>query len=385
MPFEGKKATENDSKTSIVNRLLDDILIEFSSLIADIEEGNVEASLLKCEIEKRIASEKGLFDPESVKTLLFDTIYGYGLLQPLICDEMVSDIDVPRYNFILIKRQGKVEKSTLQFECELDFERFCKLLIIRHGGIINEVDNHSRVSDKLNHLRINVNIQPRNVEGASLSIRKHAHHSYTYEQLQTLCFLDDQSRTLLNGINRDKKNILICGKGASGKTTLLRTLIDSGDELERLLICETDTELYPQKQNAIVQYIKKKEYGGKIFTLTDLIREGLTMSLDTYCIGEIIGGEAWEFIKAGYTDHRIIGTIHASSAIDALDRILMLIENETRLEQSKLMQMISKSLHYIVYLKEFKVHEIVKIIEYDKHTDHYIYESHYQNPNLGGL
>lgn len=384
VPYDGKIIAEPQSRTSIVNRLLDEILIEFSSLIADIDEGNVDASILKNEIEKCISREKGLFDPESIKTLLLDTIYGYGLLQPLILDADITDIDAPRYDYILVKRFGKIEKSPLKFESEQDFERFCKLLIIRNGGLINEVDNHSRVSDKVNHLRINVNIPPRNVEGASLNIRKHAHLSYTYEQLQTFKFFDEESKCLLQDINLQKKNLLICGKSASGKTTLLRTLIDNGDELERMLICESDTELYPQKRNAIVQYIKKSEYGGKLFTLADLIKEGLTMSLDAYCIGEIISGEAWEYIKAGYTDHRIMGTIHASSALDALDRLLMLIENETRIEQHKLMQIISKSIHYVIYLKGFKVQEIIKLNCFDKVQDCYQYETLYKNMSNEG-
>ena len=377
VPYDGKKITEPQSKTSIVNRLLDEILIEFSSLITDIDEGNVEVAILKNEIEKRISREKGLFDPESVKTLLFDTIYGYGLLQPLISDTEISDIDAPRYDYILVKRFGIIEKSPLKFESEQDFERFCKLLIIRNGGLINEVDNHCRVSDKVNHLRINVSIPPRNVEGTSLNIRKHTRVSYTYEQLQTFNFFDEHSKRVVQEISSNNKNLLICGKSASGKTTLLRTIIDNGDELERMLICESDTELYPQKQNAIVQYIKKSEYGGKLFTLADLIKEGLTMSLDAYCIGEIISGEAWEFVKAGYTDHRIMGTIHASSALDALDRLLMLIENETRIEQHKLMQIISKSIHYVIYLKGFKVQEIIRICDFDRTRDCYQFETLY--------
>ena len=39
-------------------------------------------------------------------------------------------------------------------------------------------------------------------------------------------------------------------------------------------------------------------------TLKDLVLDGLTMSLDTYCVGEITGDEAWEFIKAAFSGHR---------------------------------------------------------------------------------
>ncbi len=365
VPFEGKKIVEFHTNSKIVSKMLDEIIIDFAGLIADIEDQKVDKSVLDKEIEKRISSQKGIYEPEAIKRLIFDTIYGYGLLQELIDDAQISDIDIPKYDYVLIKREGKIEKSDLRFDSELEFERFCKLLIIRHGGMINEVDNHCRVSDKANHLRINVCIPPRNVNGTSLNIRKHIARSLSYSELEHVGLCDAKSHMILDEINRSKSNILICGKGAAGKTTLLRTLIDTGDEYERVLICETDTELYPQKQNVIVQYIKKNEFGGKILTLSDLIREGLTMSLDTYCIGEIVGGEAWDFIKAGYTDHRVLATIHASSALDSLDRLLMLIENETRIKEAQLMQMISKSVGYIIYIQAFKINEIVKVVGYE--------------------
>jgi pilus assembly protein CpaF len=372
VPYDGKKISEFHTNSTIVSKLLDQIIIDFAGLIADIEDQKVDKSVLDKEIEKRISSQKGIYEPDEVKQLIFDTIYGYGALQPLISDSNISDIDIPRYDYILIKREGQIEKSPLKFESEAEFERFCKLLIIRHGGMINEVDNHCRVSDKVNHLRINVCIPPRNVNGTSLNIRKHAIQSLHYSKLRQLGFIDERSHNILTDLNLTKSNVLICGKGAAGKTTLLRTLIDSGDDYERVLICETDVELYPQKQNVIVQSIKKNEFGGKTMTLSDLIREGLTMSLDTYCIGEIVGGEAWDFIKAGYTDHRVMATIHASNAHDALDRLLMLIENETRIMQTQLMQMISKSVGYIIYVHAFKLTEIIKVHGYDPEHSKYM-------------
>ena len=382
VPYDGKIICEFHTNSTIVSKLLDQIIIDFSGLIADIEDKKVDKSVLDKEIEKRISSQKGIYEPDEVKRLIFDTIYGYGALQPLIIDSKISDIDIPRYDYILIKREGIIEKSQLKFESESEFERYCKLLIIRHGGMINEVDSHCRVSDKVNHLRINVCIPPRNVNGTSLNIRKHATRSLCYSELKHLGFIDDQALNVLSELSHSKANLLICGKGAAGKTTLLRTLIDSGDEYERVLICETDVELYPQKQNVIVQSIKKNEFGGKTMTLSDLIREGLTMSLDTYCIGEIVSGEAWDFIKAGYNDHRVMATIHASNARDALDRLLMLIENETRIKQAQLMQMISRSVGYIIYVQSFKLSEIIKVSHYDRDLSEYVTQCVYSRTEV---
>ena len=326
MPYVANVQISSQSQMGLVNKLLDEILIEYSELIADIENKKVPSGVLKLEIEKKVSSEKGIFDPEVIKNLLFDTLYGYGNLQPLVLDEEITDIDIPRFNYVLVKKKGNFEKSAVSFATEEEFERLCKLLIVRHGGIINEVDNHCRVSDQVNHLRINVSIPPRNANGASMNIRKHRSMAYTFHDLMALGFLDRASYDILKEMNAEKSNFIICGKGASGKTTLLRTLIEDGDEFERVLICESDVELYPQKPNTIVQYIKKNQLGGRVVTLSDLIREGLTMSLDSYCIGEIVGPEAWDFVKAGYSDHRVMATIHASGSLDAIDRLMLLAE-----------------------------------------------------------
>jgi len=354
--------------------LLDEIVYEYAALIADIEDGKVSPSYLKKEIEKKVDQQKGLFKAEQIKKEIFDTIYGYGLLQSLIMDPDVSDIDIPRFDFILIKRFGDFEQIKETFSCEESFEQFCRLLIIRHGGVINAVDAHCRVSDKNNRLRINVSIPPRNATGTSLNIRKHRHSAYEYEALEQLEFLNERSRKIIEEVNRSGKNILVCGKGASGKTTLLRTLIETGDKYERMLICESDTELYPQKKNTIVQHIEKRRNKRGSGSLESLIKEGLTMSLDAYCIGEITGSEAWPFVKAGYTDHRILGTLHAQSSFDALERLLMLMENETRIEEAALKSILANSMEIIIYLRDFSVHEIISVKDYDKHKKAYEYE-----------
>lgn len=345
-------------KENHIERILEELLQDCAMLISDVEEKKVDEIILMQEIEKRITKIKGVINPESIKRRVFDYLYGYGILQPLIEDESVSDIDISRYDFITYKVKGVTKKSSIRFEDEQAFNRFSKMLIIRHGGIINDVDNHCRISDVKNRLRVNVCIPPRNVYGTSMNIRKHALNTISLQQLMDLGMLDRTALEIVSESIEKSRSILICGKGAAGKTTLLRAIIENGDELERMLICETDTELYPQKKSVVVQYIKKNAFGGKIITLSDLIREGLTMHLDAYCIGEIIGVEAWDFIKAGYTDHRILGTIHASSCEDAIQRLAMLCEQETNYPYEQLVSVIRRSVGLVVYLKKFQIQEI---------------------------
>lgn len=365
-------------QSPVLVKLLDEIVYEYSTLIADIEDKKVEASYLKKEIEKKVDACKGIFNTEQLKKEIFDTIYGYGLLQPYVEDPDITDIDVPSFDFIVIKKNGAVVELDTRFESEDAFDRFCRVLVIRHGGKLTALDAHSRVSDKTFRLRINVCVEPRNTQGASLTIRKHNAKAYAFDELEKLGFINHRAIDVLKEANCHRKSVLICGKGASGKTTLMRTLIDTGDKLERMLICESDTELYPQKKNIIVQHVQERKNITKTTSLKSLIQEGLTMSLDTYCIGEITGSEAWPFIMAGHTDHRTLGTMHAKSCKDAMSRLLMLVENETRIAEETLKHLLAGSLDIIIYLKSFKVEEILEVISYDNHRKEYVFRKLYE-------
>lgn len=376
-PLESSLQSVSITQEGIIQEILDEVLYECSSLIADIENRKVDPLLLKNEIHKRVDAHKGIFKPEAIKDEIYSIIYGYGILEVYVEDETYSDIDIPRYDYVLGKKNGHIEKLPIVFESELVFERFCKLLIIRHGGVINAVDSHCRVSDRLKKLRINVCISPRNVLGTSLNIRKHRTNAYTYAELLEFDFIDREAYEVLVDMNQKCESFVICGKGGSGKTTLMRTLIESTGERERVLICESDAEIFPQKKNVIVQQIVKSRNHHHDVTLDLLIQEGLTMSLDAYCIGEITGAEAWPFVKAGHTDHRIMGTLHSSGARDALDRLFMLVENETRIAEKHLKEMIAHGIHKIIYVKNFKLVEIIEVKAYDVQNECFNVETVY--------
>ena len=164
--------------------------------------------------------------------------------------------------------------------------------------------------------------------------------------------LDDELAALLGSLAASDASVLFCGKGAAGKTTLMRAFINMLPEMERVLIVESDAEIYPDKPYCIEQRIKKRNEGGRPITLKDLVKDGLTMSLDTYCVGEITGDEAWEFIKAAFSGHRGIATTHSESAEDAFGRLLTLSKGANIGESEKtIKEILGRSINVIFYLK----------------------------------
>ncbi len=293
---------------------------------------------------------------------IFNFMFGYGGLQKYIDDEDVSDIDGTAFNEFSITKNGERIPVDINFGDKKTFDAYCRMVAVRSGGFLNEDDTHCRTTDLKRKLRINVSISPRNVSGPAISIRKHREKAYTYSDLEKLGMLDMASKTILESVAGTNKSILFCGKGAAGKTTILRTFINSLPKLERVLVVESDAEIYPDKKFTIEQKTKKPGEGGQPVDLEMLIRDGLTMSLDTYCIGELVGPEAYSFIKASCTGHRMLGTIHSSGAEEALDRLVSLASGGMSNDSvERVMVSAAAGINMIVYLKKFKVMSICEI------------------------
>lgn len=344
-----------------IREITDFVLKNFAPLIVDIEMKKANKFLLEKEIIAYLdGAHQFQLERERAIRDVMDYMFGYGPLQTYIEDDDVSDIDILKYDFVMIKRYGKKEIVPLSFGDEESFLNFSKLVIIRNGGIINEKDCHARVSDAKHKLRINVTIGPRNVSGPSMTIRKHRQASYGLTDLRNLNMIDLKTEDLLRKLMSLSTRLLIVGKGAAGKTTLLRALLKEVPYTERFLICESDSELYPDQSNFIVQ---KVQGHNKETSLKDLIMDGLTMSLDGYCIGELVGGEVYEFLKAGYTDHRVMGTIHGQSTYDTISRIKSMLKEHQRFIDD---DYIGGAIDLIIYVKKFKVIEICEVARKDK-------------------
>jgi pilus assembly protein CpaF len=170
--------------------------------------------------------------------------------------------------------------------------------VIRNGGQINENDSHCRVTDEQNRLRINVTIPPRSVRFPTLCIRNTGKSRFASGIFKmAACLANRRGLVMALGGRRPLRSLFAAGAlparppccGPSGRNAAS----------ERVLVAESDSELYPEKPCCLLQRIKKPHEGGRRSAVR-LVRDGLTMSLDTYCIGEIVGDEALAFIHAAF-------------------------------------------------------------------------------------
>ncbi len=374
------RAREYQHGTANINQMIsaitEEILSSKPDIVINANHDDEKSSILRNEIIRLIDRDMifASIGREKIIRQIFDAMFGYGLLQPYIEDEDISDIDGTAFNEFSIMKKGIRQPINIDFHHKEALLTYCKLIAIRNGGILNENDSHCRVADLQKRLRINVSIPPRNINGPAISIRKHRRISYTMEQLIEEEMLTKEASSILLNKIKTNQSIVFCGKGASGKTTLLRALINQIDDMERILIVESDAEIYPDKKFCIEQRVKRDSEGGNSITLEMLIKDGLTMSLDTYCIGEITGAEAYDFIKASCTGHRVLATIHSDQAEDCLQRIVSLAASHYTIEsEQSLYKMVTQGIDIIVFLKNFQVKKVCQVSKIVKHPLEVLY------------
>ncbi len=363
-----EEAASSPDINSLIAEITFSILKEQPGLVAEVANGKAAPLLLEREIIKSIDRNRYYFglDRDFIRKKAMDFMFGYGELQDYVMDEGISDIDGTRFNEFTVKRNGVRERINIDFGSEKVFENYCKIIAVRNGGILNENDSHCRVTDEKRRMRINISIRPRNISGPAICIRKHRIKSYTLKDLMELSMIDSKLVRLVNSNEFSNKTTIICGRGAAGKTTLLRAIVNELPEMERVLIVESDAEVFPDKPYCIEQRIKKENEGGRKITLRDLLKDGLTMTMDTFCVGEITGDEAWEFVKASFTGHRGLATLHAESAYTALDRLLTLCKGAGIDEsEATVREICAKSINLIIYIENFKVKEILEVKGFD--------------------
>ncbi len=137
--------------------------------------------------------------------------------------------------------------------------------------------------------------------------------------------------------------ILVVGASGTGKSTTLASMIDYRNKNQRghILTIEDPIEyLHPHKQSLVSQ----REVGIDTHSYADGLHFGLRESPDVVMIGEIRDyNTAQQAIRYAETGHLCLSTLHATSADQALDRMLNFfpVEEQRRVRQDLAMHLVA--------------------------------------------
>jgi pilus assembly protein CpaF len=151
---------------------------------------------------------------------------------------------------------------------------------------------------------------------------------------------------LIQEICRSRQSFLIAGATGTGKTTLLRAMLQENDE--RVIAVEDVTEL--SGANIICLQTKPKNIEGQgEITLEDLVRQALRMRPDRICIGEVRGQELVPMLQALNTGHRGATTLHANSLEQVPERLIS-IAAQQQINEATLSRLVASAFDWVIAL-----------------------------------
>jgi pilus assembly protein CpaF len=309
--------------------------------------------------ERRAVTTNGplLIDAEVVKRRLFDSVFGLGILQPLMDDPRVEEIIVNGPLRIFTIRDGRKEQAHgVYFETDDELRQLVKRVVSSAGRRLDEaspmVDVRLRDGSRLNAV-----IPPAATRWTSVTIRKFVLRAQSLRELVELGALPAAAADFLDAAVQAGVNILVSGPTGSGKTTLLNALGASIAALdERVVTVEEVPELLLDRQlpDCVALQVRGKNVEGVgEISIRDLVRNALRMRPTRIVVGEVRGAEALDMLMAMNTGHDgSLTTIHGNSPRDALDRLatLAMMAGE-RLVGEELVRMVSRTIELVVQLQ----------------------------------
>jgi len=123
---------------------------------------------------------------------------------------------------------------------------------------------------------------------------------------------------IVDTINKSSGMIIVCGPTGSGKTTSLYAMLDTVDFYTRNVVTVEDPIEYVLSSASQIEVNVKAN-----ITFANALRNILRQDPDVICVGEIRDGEtAAMALQASQTGHLVLATLHSSSNLAALVRLM---------------------------------------------------------------
>jgi pilus assembly protein CpaF len=252
---------------------------------------------------------------------VLDDLLGYGPIQPLLEDPLISEVMVNGPDRVFVERNGRLEKSSVRFTDDAEILRVIDRIILPLGRRI-DAENPTVDARLPDGSRVNAVVAPVALDGPSITIRKFSKERLRVQDLIRLGSLTEHMAQFIEACVVAKLNIVVAGGTGSGKTTLLNVLSEYIPEGERLVTIEDAAELQLNQSNLVRLEARPPNVEGRgEVSIRHLVKNALRMRR-TIIVGEVRGGEALDMLQAMNTGHDgSLTTVHANSPRDALSRL----------------------------------------------------------------
>jgi pilus assembly protein CpaF len=296
-------------------------------------------------------------------------------LRALLLDPSISDLMINGTSGVYADRGGKIEQITLKAPYTSErlqgaIERVARILgqdLTSQNPVLN-----TRLPDGS---RVAVVAAPSSITGPTFTVRKF-NRWFTSDELIATGSLTEQVRDAVVRLIGERKNGLISGGTGSGKTTIMRALLDHIPLHERLIVIEQPAELKLSHPNAVRWEAVEAIPGQVAITASQLVAAALRHRPDRIIMGEIRDECGYDLLQAMNTGHGgTLSTIHAKSAWDALNRLSDLaLSARPNLNHSFIRSETAEAIDFVLYCERDhtglrRVRELITVTGYN-HQEH---------------
>jgi archaeal flagellar protein FlaI len=305
-----------------------DTLINKISL-ADLNDENQMYSLIEKIFQRnKIKLEKD--QKEKIVYYIIRQVSGLDKIEPLMHDPLIEDIECDGIGipiFIVHRKYGHIV-TNISLDSENELQQFivkmahlCKSYVSYASPLLDAIlPDGSRVNATLT-----TNVSTR---GPTFTIRKFPQKPLTTIDLVNSQTITNEIVAYLWTLIEFKKNIVLIGPTAGGKTTLLNVISSFIPEAQRVVSIEDTREINLLLTNWIPQITRPgfgppdktgKRYGE--VTMSDLLKESFRQRPDYLIIGEVRGEEMSLMFQGMASGHCSLSTVHAKSVEGLITRI----------------------------------------------------------------
>lgn len=266
-------------------------------------------------------------DTKKIINKLNNDLKGYGKIDVLLNDDNLEEIMIignnkPIYTFHRTHGMMITDIKLSENEIRQTINKIANY-------IQRKIDKQTPILDARlpDGSRVNATIPPITADGPTLTIRKFKKDQLTIFDLIRSNTLNAKLAAFLwisiDGLNVRPSNIIIAGGTGSGKTTTLNTISSFIPNNERIITIEDTLELQIPQDHIIRTETRPPniENKGEI-SMDILLKNTLRQRPDRIIVGEVRSKEAVTLFTALNTGHSGMGTLHANSTQETLNRLI---------------------------------------------------------------
>jgi pilus assembly protein CpaF len=298
------------------------------------------------------ASERrGLGDVDAVAERVVRSITGFGPLSGLFDAPGIEEIEIEGDLVMYVDASGRRQTLVAPTTEEENHQAIDRLLAAtqRHLDTQNPLV-HARVLG--GRARLSAAIPPI-ADKLSCTVRFHQLRNESLASMVRRGSLTWPAAGFLWAIAQTRLSLVISGPPFAGKTSMLGAVLAAVPPQRRIRVVEDTRELIDERPTISYLEARARSLAGEgEISLRDLIKFVLKMRPDYIVVGEVLGAEAFEIVRAVNAGCGFACTVHANSARDALTALvnaaIMAGEN---VRSSDVREVLASSIKYVMHLE----------------------------------